>query len=103
MNKTTNRDLWEGITRIVVRREDIHSAILYNQAGMNTCPIYHAIKRVLACSFEIKVLRTTVQIFPFKGNKGMYGKLPKDAILFGEMWDADEIVKPFSFDVNFCL
>lgn len=95
--RTTNKDLWEGLTRIVVRDEDIRIA---KRDKGGKCPIWHAINRVMP-GFTVKVNRTTIQLFPAKGNKGMYGRLPWQAVQRGEVWDFHFYMEPNSFDIEF--
>lgn len=97
MKRTTNKDLWNGYTPISVRDEDIFTA---RNDPKGKCPIFHAIHRVMP-GFEVKVLRTTIQIFPKKGNHGMYGKMPWQVVDFGITWDSSEVVKPIRFDIRF--
>ena len=60
--------------------------------------IYHAVAEMFP-GFKVKVLRTSVQMFPDRGNKGLYGKMPPIAIEMGHRIDHSMPVMAFSFEL----
>ena len=94
---TTNKDIKAKAGRYQI---DITPDQIINGKGNDAkcCPVYLAISAMFP-EFTIKVLRTSVQIFPSRGNKGLYGKLPPEAIEFGYNLDHDIPVAPISFEL----
>lgn len=94
---TTNKDIKAKVGRYQI---DITPDQITNGKGNGAkcCPIYLAISALFP-DFTVKVLRTSVQIFPKKGNAGLYGKLPLEAIDFVYQLDHGQIVQPFTFEL----
>lgn len=88
---TTNKDLKEQTVTISITEEDI-------QYAQGKCPVWSAFEAAFP-DFKVKVLRSSVQIFPVRGNKGLYGKLPYEAVEFTHNWDYHLGVIPIVFSV----
>lgn len=89
---TTNKDLKEQTITVSITEEGIRNA-------EGKCPIWDFFEKAFA-GFTVKVLRSSVQIFPKRGNRGLYGKLPYEAIEFTHAFDFKLGVKPISFAVD---
>lgn len=101
MKKATNKDLWSGPTLISVREEDIQNARSIRMTKAPKDPIWFALNRVLPLQFNIKVLRSNIQILPMKGNKGMQGRMPWELAELVEDWEAFGDCIPGVFVVDF--
>lgn len=64
---------------VIINKEEIDNA-------NGKCPVTSFFETAFP-GFKVKVLRTSVQIFPKRGNKGLYGKLPYEAVDFLTNWD----------------
>ncbi len=88
---TTNKDLKDQLVTVLITREDIANA-------NGKCPIWTWFEKAFP-DFKVKVLRSSVQIFPSRGNRGLYGKLPYEAIEFTHAFDFKLKVNPIVFTV----
>lgn len=89
---TTNKDLKEQTVRVSISQEEIDNAKGY-------CPIQRFFEKAFP-NFKVKVLRSSVQIFPQRGNKGLYGKLPYEAVSFTHRFDFKFGVDVIMFSVD---
>ena len=89
---TTNKDLKEQIVTVGISQGDIDNA-------KGKCPIWTWFEQAFP-QFKVKVLRSSVQILPQTGNKGLYGKFPYEAITFTHAFDFGLKCNPVCFNVD---
>ena len=93
--RKTNKDLIPQTVNVSISREEIGNA-------QGKCPIWTKFEKMFP-DFKVKVLRSSIQILPQCGNRGLYGKLPLEAIAFTHDFDFGLSVEFVNFSVDLKL